>query len=280
MLVMLACAALLAAGLAVAVRWRHHTLEVPSWAATADGGVGSALRALVWLLGVATVSGLLVGVLVVGPAGRLAMRLLAATSPEAQGRITDAGEVVGEITLSGTIGFFVFVGLPFGLGVGIAYALVSWLLPRGVLGGAVLGALLLVVLGSALDPLREANPDFDILGPGWLSVLTFVAMALLTGMVTAPVAGRVGRALANPRLWWAAWLAPITLLAAAALLAAAPGALALLLAGCAVFVAALLVRPARRDVVRRGRRVLQAALAGAAAVTAPGFVSAVATIVA
>ncbi len=48
------------------------------------------------------------------------MRLLAATSPEAQGVLTEADQVVGDITLSGTVGFFVFAGLPFGLAVGWA----------------------------------------------------------------------------------------------------------------------------------------------------------------
>ena len=40
------------------------------------------------------------------------MRVLAATSGDgAQGLLTDADEVVGEITLDGTIGFIVFVGI-------------------------------------------------------------------------------------------------------------------------------------------------------------------------
>ena len=81
------------------------------------------------------------------------MRLLAVTSPEAQGVLTEADQVVGEITLGGTLGFFVFAGLPFGLAVGIGYALASFVLPRGLLGGAIFGAAMLVVFGSATDPL-------------------------------------------------------------------------------------------------------------------------------
>ena len=52
------------------------------------------------------------GVLVAGFLGRFVMRVLAAMSGDgAQGLLTDADEVVGEITLSGSIAFVVFVGL-------------------------------------------------------------------------------------------------------------------------------------------------------------------------
>ena len=38
--------------------------------------------------------------------------------------------------------------------------------PAGWLGGLTFGAGLLVVLGTTADPLRDENPDFDIVGPG------------------------------------------------------------------------------------------------------------------
>lgn len=279
MLLMLACGALLAVAVAAAWRWRRYALELPPWAARDEGRRATPVLALAWLLAVALLTGLLVGLLVVGPAGRLAMRLLAATSPDAQGRITEAQEVIGEISLSGTLGLFLFVGLPFGLAVGIAYAFASFVLPRGMVGGAVLGTAALVVLGSTVDPLREDNPDFDIVGPGWLSVVTFVAMAVLTGILTAPIAGRVASALQKPRVWWVVWVVPVGLLAAAAL-TAAPAATAVVGLACLVFVGALLVSPERREVVwGRGRRVLQAVLATAVAVTAPAFMSAMTTII-
>jgi hypothetical protein len=237
-------------------------------------------RALLWLLAVGLSTGLAVGVLVVGPAGRLAMRLLAATSPDAQGRITEAGEVVGEVSLEGTLGFFVFAGLPFGLAVGLSYAVAAFVLPRGLAGGAVFGTVLLVVLGSRVDPLRERNPDFDLLGPGWLSVVAFAVMALLTGLVTAPLAARAGSAMREPRAWWLLWVLPVGLLAAAVLSATVPAALAAVAAGLVVLLAALLVPPQRRTTAwRRGRRTLQLALASGVAISAPGFLSAVSAIV-
>lgn len=244
MLVMLACGVLLVIGVALAWRWRRYRLRMPAWAT--EPGPAAPARALAWLVTVGLLAGLLVGVLVVGPAGRLAMRLLAATSSDAaQGRITDAGEVVGEITVEGTIGLFVFVGLPFGLVVGLGYALVSLVLPRGVAGGVLYGAAVLVVFGSTLDPLREDNPDFDILEPGWLSIVTFCAMAVLTGAVTAPIAGRIGAALTRPR----SRTDP-----------AGP--------------------PERGVVWRRGRRALQLVLAAVVVVSVPGFVSALSGIAA
>jgi hypothetical protein len=119
------------------------------------------------------------------------MRLLAATAgPSAQGRLTEAEEIVGLITTDGTFGFIVFTGLFFGLPSGALYMLLRRWLPGGRLAGPAFGLLLLVVAAPYLDPLRPENPDFDIVGPGWLAVVVFSAMALLHGMVVAALAAR------------------------------------------------------------------------------------------
>jgi hypothetical protein len=61
---------------------------------------------------IALVGGFWAGALVTGPAVRLIMRLLAVTAgDDAQGRITEADEVVGRIKLDGTIGLYVFGGV-------------------------------------------------------------------------------------------------------------------------------------------------------------------------
>jgi hypothetical protein len=279
MFLMLGCGALLVAAAALAWRWRGYVLSLPEWALPADGGRARPGRALVWLTAVALLTGLLVGVLVVGPAGRLAMRLLAATSPEAQGQITEADQVVGQISLNGTLAFFTFVGLPFGLAIGAAYTLAALVLPRGMLGGAIFGVAALVVFGSIVEPLRSDNPDFDVVGPGWLSVVTFTVMAVLTGLLTAPIAGRFASALAHPKAWWTVWMVPFALVTVATL-AAVPIALAAVVVGLLVFVSALLVSTeARERYWRRGKAAIQAALGVAVAVAVPGFVSAVSTIV-
>ena len=59
-------------------------------------------RRYIWYVTVASVSGLASGIPVAGAGGRLGMRLLAATAGDAaQGRMTEADEVVGRITIGG-----------------------------------------------------------------------------------------------------------------------------------------------------------------------------------
>jgi hypothetical protein len=179
-IVIAACIALVAVGAALVVRW---------------GGLRSEPRpfAPFRYAGVCLAAGLTAGVLAAGAGGRLVMRLLAATSPDAQGSFTDAGEIVGEITAGGTAAFFVFTGLPAGFLSAVLYALVRPVLPQGRPGGVILGLLLLVLAGTTIDPLRPDNLDFAILGPDWLAVLAFASLAVFQGLVVAAVGGRLDR---------------------------------------------------------------------------------------
>lgn len=140
----------------------------------------------------AVAAGLLAGVLAAGAGGRLVMRLLAVNSPDGRGSITEAGEIVGEITLGGTLGFIFFTGLGAGLVSGVLFALVRPVLPRGRAGGAILGALLLVIFGPRLEPLRSDNFDFALVGPDWLALLSFSVLALFQGMLVVALANRLG----------------------------------------------------------------------------------------
>lgn len=140
---------------------------------------------------IAVVGGFWAGALVTGPAVRLIMRLLAVTAgDDAQGRLTEADEVVGNIDLGGTIGLIVFGGILSGMLSGAIYMIVRRWLPAGRLGGVVFGALHLVLAATTVDPLRPDNPDFDIVGPGWLSVTTFGLACILHGMAVMAVANR------------------------------------------------------------------------------------------
>lgn len=87
-------------------------------------------------------AGAVAGVLAAGAGGRLVMRLHALTSPDVEGSFTEAEQVIGEISLGGTLGFFLFAGLPAGVLSGVLYALLRPVLPRGLSDGVVLGALL------------------------------------------------------------------------------------------------------------------------------------------
>jgi hypothetical protein len=279
MWVIVVCAALVLAGLAAAVRWGDLRFQPPSTPQDQAGptgpppSMGQVARRYLWYLNVAAASGVGAGILAAGAGGRLVMRLLAVTAgPAAQGRITEAEEVVGRITVDGTIGFVVFTGLFGGLATGFLYLLVRRWLPEGRAGGLVYGALLLVLAATRLDPLRPGNPDFDLVGPGWLSVTAFTALAVFHGVLLAALAARLSRAVpllgTRPRAILAyAPLLLLLLLPPVPLLLAAVGITAVLVGRIPAVVAAW------RDprMVTSGR----IALAALAVVALPGFASAV-----
>jgi hypothetical protein len=192
MVVMLACGVLLVLGVVGVVRWGAIDVRQPRLS-DAEGRASPALAARRYLgyVTVMVVAGVGAGTLVAGAGGRLVMRLLAVTSDDAaQGRETEAEEIVGQISAGGTAGFIIFTGLFFGLAAGAAYLLVRRWLPGGRLGGLTYGVLLLVIAATRIEPLRADNTDFDIVGPGWLAATAFGAVVVLCGMLVAALAGR------------------------------------------------------------------------------------------
>ena len=144
---------------------------------------------------VALVAGVWAGALVTGPAMRLIMRLLAATAGDtAQGLKTVADEIVGNIDFDGTLGLYIFGGILPGLMSSFIYLLVRRWLPAGRMGGVVFGLMHLIIGPTRIDPLRPDNVDFSLVGPGWLSVLTFGLAAVLHGMAVAAIANRYSQA--------------------------------------------------------------------------------------
>ncbi len=197
MVVMVLSGLLLLVGIVSVVVWGDATVRQPEFDdAAGRGSVALAARRYIWYLAVAVVSGVAAGVFVAGAGGRLVMRLLAATAGDAaQGKATEADEIVGRISTGGTLSFIVVVALIFSLPTGILYVLVRRWLPGGRLGGLVYGALLFVVVATRLEPLRADNPDFDIVGPGWVAATAFGTLVLLHGMLVAALAARYSRAL-------------------------------------------------------------------------------------
>lgn len=114
-----------------------------------------------------------------------------------QGRETDFGATVGEITLGGTI-FLLILGGVLGMIGGIGYLVVRRVLPgRGWVRGAVFGLLLLALVGRLLvDP---HNVDFILLSPEALAVTMFAALPLLYGVALVPLAERLEPSIANVR---------------------------------------------------------------------------------
>ena len=279
MWVIVVCMVLVLAGLVAVVRWGGLAVEPPpaprpeATGPTGPPPVGLVVRRYLWYVALAMAAGATAGILAAGAGGRLVMRLLAVTAgTHAQGRITEAEEIVGRITVDGTIGFVLFTGLFVGLPSAAGYLLLRRWLPAGRAAGLVYGALLLVVAGTRLEPLRRGNPDFDLVGPGWVSVLAFTALVVFHGALVAALAGRFSRAVpllaAQPRA--IAVYAPLLLLAF-------PGpavALVLIIVGIAVVlvsrIPAMVAAWRSRPVVAVGR----VALAVAALVAVPGFASA------
>ncbi len=131
------------------------------------------------------------GLLIAGVLGRFVMRALAATSgDDAQGRLTDADEVVGEITLGGTMGFIFFVGLGAGAVVTIALLVARpWLRVNGAVAGLMAGLVPLGLVGN--QDFSSDNVDFSILSPAWLAVGLIVGGAALFGAACGSVAARL-----------------------------------------------------------------------------------------
>ena len=202
---------------------------------------------------VALVGGFWAGALVTGPAVRLIMRLLAVTAgDDAQGRVTEADEVVGSIELDGTIGLYLFGGILPGLISGAIYVLIRRFLPAGRLGGVVFGLLHLVIAATRIDPLRPDNPDFDLVGPGWLSVTTFGLTCVLHGMAVVAIANRYSTSLppaANTRAAWIRVLAPLAL---PAVFVVIPVVAAALILGLALTIVFSRIVPAVRVAHTRG----------------------------
>jgi len=280
--VIVVCILVVLAGLVAVVRWGGLTVEPPH-APLAEGAdpeapppVGLVVRRYMWNVNLALAAGVGAGVMAAGAGGRLVMRLLAVTAgDDAQGRVTEADEIVGQISAGGTIGFVIFTALFFGTATGGAYLLVRRWLPAGRAGGLAYGALLLVLAGTRLEPLRRGNLDFDLVGPGWLSVVAFSALVLFHGMLVAALAGRVSRAVPllarEPRA--IAAHAPLLLLALVppvTLVLAVLGGLVVL----ATRVPELVAAWHARRLVPAGRLVL----AVVALVALPGFLYAVADI--
>ena len=150
MAVVIVCGALFALTLVGVARWRDEVFMLPAAPAAEDGPRARA-RHYLWWVQVAVGTSLLCGLLVMGVGGRLAMRLLGATGGDAaQGRITEANEVVGEITVGGTIGFVIFVGLLSGMVMTALWFAVRRYLPERWIGGLLFGAGLLVVFGTRI----------------------------------------------------------------------------------------------------------------------------------
>ena len=141
------------------------------------------VRRILGVLVSGNLAGLVAGLIAGGVGSRLAMRILALTSPDAQGAITEAEAIVGEITLEGSL-FLLAAGAALGMAGGLAYvAARRWLPIRAT--GLIFGLLMLAVSGRFL--VSPDNIDFDILNPAWLAIAMFASLPILFGLLIVPV---------------------------------------------------------------------------------------------
>ena len=274
---MLLCGLLVLAGIVVIVAWGGRGVVAPE-AVPDRGRVASILSRYLWWATLVVTTGLVTGILVAGAGGRLMMRLLAATSPDARGLVTEAGETVGQISVSGTLGFLTFAALPLALSASLAFAAVHQWLPDGRLTGALFGLLLLIAASTRLEPLRATNPDFVLLDPAWAALLTFGLLVLAEGMAIAAFMGWYSRRLPLTRRNRKV-LARYALTGATLALTGPIGALvlALALAGAGVIALAGQIVPnlARWWLSNRVTTAGRVVLAGGALLALPGFVTAI-----
>lgn len=162
-------------------------LEVPDGVVPSDTFAHEAVAAA-RRLGACVAAGAMTGLLVGGVGGRLAMALLARTSPAANGLTSDDGFEIGTFTLAGTLNLLA-LGVLLGAAGGGFYALL-----RGLCLGhrwfdiAALAVGPGVVVGSVL--VHTDGVDFRVLRPAWLAIALFVAIPALYGGMIAVVAER------------------------------------------------------------------------------------------
>ncbi|WP_421120800.1 hypothetical protein ACE2AJ_05725 [Aquihabitans daechungensis] len=185
---------LAAIGFALAVIVRWHGLPTRSSPIVAPEGKqvrNVAFATAGWSLAAVLAAGAVAGLLVGGLVGRLVMRIAAAVSePEVQGRLTEADELIGEITFSGTAAFMIFVGLFGGVVAAGLYLLVRpWLPGSALASGAMIGIVVMGLFGPG-DPLDPENVDFALLSHDALSVVMIVGASLLFGLAFAALAAR------------------------------------------------------------------------------------------
>lgn len=162
--------------------WLRDTRRTPS-PLTGGEPFRERLSVTVGRMGGMLAGAYLAGVLTIGVGIRLMMRVLAATSSEeAQGRFTDADEIVGEVSLDGSLFLIVIGGIGSAVvGLALFSILRRWLpdrsLAAGLIGVAIGGGVFVRPVGL----LTADNPDFTLVAPVGLAVAFCVVTLVLFG---------------------------------------------------------------------------------------------------
>lgn len=150
----------------------------------------------------ALTGGAIAGILIAGLGGRLLMRVVAVTSDEsAQGRLTEADEVVGRVNMGGTFFLVLFVGLFSGIFGGLGLLVFRRFLPSGSwVAGLIVAGAIGGFLARPSDLLNPDSIDFRILGPRWFAAALGVALIGGLGIVGAELIDTFTHRWPNPSL--------------------------------------------------------------------------------
>jgi hypothetical protein len=118
---------------------------------------------------------LIVGFAVLGIGARVVMRIHALLVPAAAGSATENGNRIGEITIPGTIGLILIVGLLGAVVLGVLWVVLSPWLPGGRLGRGVVAVPVAIALG-AHQLIVLGNTDFIVLRHHPLVVATLLSL--------------------------------------------------------------------------------------------------------
>ncbi len=137
------------------------------------------------------------GVLVLGLGGRLVMRFAAILNPDATGRATENGNLIGDITLGGTLALVTFSGLFLGLLASVVWTTIAPWVPGTGIRRALLAAPAAVALGG-FGVMESDNVDFLILGSDLLIVAMFLGLIAAFGFGVSILDERFDRRLPRP----------------------------------------------------------------------------------
>lgn len=140
------------------------------------------------------ITGILVGIFVAGIGGRIVMRFATILHEETVHNLTENGEVIGRISLNGTMALITFGGLGMGLLAGVIWVVVGPWIPGRGLGRAAITAAMAVAIGSP-SLIQRANHDFVILDHDPLVVAMLIALVAAVGFSMALVDGALDRRL-------------------------------------------------------------------------------------
>jgi hypothetical protein len=134
------------------------------------------------------------GVVIAGLGGRIVMRLAAVLVPASAGSLTENGNRIGDVTVSGSLALILFVGLFFGVFGGTVWVVVSPWIPGSGLRRAILTMPIAVALtGIAL--IQGSNADFRVLQHDGRVVALLLALIALAGLSIAILDGWLDRRL-------------------------------------------------------------------------------------